>query len=276
MRSKMADLQWYYPKTIDEAFDILAQDRAIIHGGGTFILKGAIDRAKSIIDLQNLPLKYFTIAKDSLEIGASNTFAEIIDSLADIYPDHILVQSLTSAASTPLRNRITVGGSVCAFPSWSDILGPLIALDSDVELATISGKKTANIIDYVKTRELHRGAIILGVKIPDNSWKSFYFSAKRTNFDLSAFNITILWKNDGDIIDDIRIVTVGNTTRYIRLSDIEDKISGHLLDDIDINDAISNIDIKFANKNLGSGEYLRELFDVEIKNALKFISSRTD
>ena len=272
----MESLRWYYPESIDEALDLLSQKGTIIHGGGTFILKGAINSANTVIDLQKIPLKFFTITENSLEIGSLNTYSDIIENLSDLYPDHILVQSLTGAASTPLRNRITLGGSICAFPIWSDIIGPLIALDSDIELATKTGEKILDIVEYIKTPELRRNTIILGIKIHDNSWNSLYFSAKRTHFDLSAFNITVLWKNDDDIINDIRIVVVGNTTRYVRLSEIEDKIRGHSLDNVDIDDAISDIDMKFSDKNLGSGEYLQKLFAVEMKNALISIQKNID
>ena len=46
----------------------------------------------------------------------------------------MLAASLSQAASTPLRNRITLGGSLKDFPLWSNLYAPLIAIDAKVEI----------------------------------------------------------------------------------------------------------------------------------------------
>ena len=45
----------------------------------------------------------------------------------------MLVKALKNTATTPLRNRITVGKRLLS-PLWSNLMGPLLALDAEVEV----------------------------------------------------------------------------------------------------------------------------------------------
>ena len=93
-----------------------------------------MDRFRGLVDVGKLGLDYVRIQAGTVRLGAGTTYAGAVRGLAAFDTCHPLVQALGSAATTPLRNRITVGGSVASFPYWSDLMGPLLALEAEVEL----------------------------------------------------------------------------------------------------------------------------------------------
>ena len=96
-----------------------------------------------------------------VELGACTTFADAAAYLESLDGECILAKALGSAASTPLRNRITMGGSTALFPVWSDLVGPLIALGAEVEL-TGTNPGLFPVARYVDEKELnayHRPAV---------------------------------------------------------------------------------------------------------------------
>jgi len=263
-------IQWYYPQSIDDAVEIHSTKKSIYHAGGTFILMGKkFPEVEAIVDLWHLPLDYFDTVDDSLEIGAMNTYAAAVEKISAVNPEHILVKSLSAAASTPLRNRITLGGSSRAFPAWTDLVGPLIALDATVKLASPEGKTQIPATQYIENIASYRDHLVVGFSFPAGGWSSAYVRKTRTRVDFAAFNITVLARKSGDgTVDDIRIVVVGNSTKFARLTELEDKIRGTKISEVNLPQEIKSLDIKFGDKSLGSSEYIRDLFNVELERIL--------
>ena len=149
-------------------------------------------------------------------------------------------------------------------------MGPLIALDTEVSLI---GAHDGNfpIVDYIQKRELRKGTLITDVRFKSDKWMSYYYRATRTLFDYSAFNITILHKRLDNIIDDIRIVIVGNRKKFTRLNKIEDKLKNMDINNIDISDVLKSIDFEFSAKKLGSANYIKHLANIELERGLSRI-----
>ncbi len=269
----MDEIKWFYPESIDEATQIYASRKSIYHAGGTFILMSKkFPQVEAIVDLWHLPLDYFDLCEDTFEIGATNTYSAAVEKISAVKPDHILAKSLSAAASPPLRNRITIGGSLRAAPAWSDLIGPLVALDASVKLAKDGEKSQVPAEEYLANPAKYRNHLIVGIAVPANHWQSGYIRKTRTRVDFAAFNITALWqKNPDGTIKDIRIVAVGAVPKIARLRQLEDALRGVKPSDLNLAEKIQALDIKFADKPLGSGEYLKHLFAVELENLLRSI-----
>ncbi len=130
----MEKLNWYYPEDLSEAARLVSDGNKAPHSGGTALIRRGFRGIQGIVDLSRLPMGEIKIQPESIQIGAMCSYDDIIRSIQEVFPHHILVQSLMNSASTPLRNRITAGGSVAAFPAWSDFIGPLLLLNAEVEL----------------------------------------------------------------------------------------------------------------------------------------------
>ncbi len=290
-------LRWYYPQSLQEVPALLRKRGVAPHGGGTSLLRGSLSKLAGLIDLSALPLNVFEHDEREIRIGATMSYGDVVRHLRKIEPGHILVKSLSQAASTPLRNRITIGGSVSLFPLWSDLMGPLLALGARV--AVLGQEDSVHDIEhYIKNRKLRSGNLITEVRIPRARWISYYHRGIRTSFDYPAFSITILLavseraqkdmeraqKDSGGNQKDTggdpkdseregwdrrtRIAIVGNTEKYCRLSDLEEVLAGSSWQKVKSMGLRRYIDVKFAGKRLGSSDYISHLAAVALQRGL--------
>jgi len=267
----MKNLTWYYPTTLKEATALLAEPGIVPHGGGTGILRTGTDHLSGLIDLRYLPLFAFKQEDDTVEIGAGLTFSDVLRHEKMTDPDSILVQSLSRAAATPLRNRITVGGSIAMAPVWSDLLGPLIALEAKLVLAG-AHEGVIPVESYLQDRALQTGTLITGVRHKAGNWRAQYFRASATRFDYASFTITALAQVDErQIIEALRLVVVGNTQKYVRLAELEAHLTGHKVSDIDFARLGTGSDVAFSAKTIGSADYVRHCFQVELERTLEAV-----
>ncbi len=263
----MRDIQWYFPRSFDEVCKLLAIPGTIPHGGGTSILRGSVNKLKGLIDLSHLPLNYVRKKQRSLEIGSAQTFAEVCE---NIKPDHILAKSIGFAASTPLRNRITMGGSIALFPAWSDLMGPLLALDAEVSLIG-SESGIYPVLRYVTESKLRKGSLITAVRLRNDRWSSFYYRQTRTHFDYPAFTITILMKRFKNRIEEVRAVIVGCAGKFKRLSRIEEALKDERLDEVRVRELGNDINVQFAPKHGLSADYLQQIVGVQFERGLEVL-----
>jgi CO/xanthine dehydrogenase FAD-binding subunit len=264
----MKELEWFYPENLEEVPALLGLKGALPHGGGTGILKSGISRINGLIDLARLPLKYFRDKSGKIEIGACQTYAEVVKNIRNIDPDHILVKALCGSANTPLRNRITLGGSIALYPPWSDLMGPLIALEADVSLIG-KDNKNVNITDYVSNRDLVKGNLITGISFELKSRSSYYYRETRTKVDYPAFTVTVLINKTDDIVQDSRIVISGCTGRFKRLTEIEQYLNGKSAGEIDTSAALDKMNVGFPRKKNLDPEYLRYIAEVRVERGLE-------
>jgi len=260
----MKDVMWYFPETLEKASDLLQKEGVSLCGGGTLLLRSSMKNITGLVDLSRLSLNYFQADDHWIHIGSTQTFADVVENLMPVNPRSILISALSRAASTPLRNIITMGGSISAFPLWSDLMGPLMALEAEIIL---SGKQEIQvpISEYATNRDLRKGALIREIRFKNDAWDSFYFRATRTQFDFPSFTISILMKKTtGNLIDDVRIVIIGNKKKFIRLTDIENRLKNRRADDEDIAHVLENLDIEFSNKKMGKADTIQRLAGIEL------------
>ena len=255
----MPEIVWYYPERLDEIPELLQQEGVAPHGGGTGLIRNRrLSRLKGIIDLSRLPLTFAHKKGDTFELGAALTYAETAAQLTKWRPGHILAKALSAAASTPLRNRITLGGSIAFYPSWSDLLGPLIALEAELVLV---GREKGRfpILRYIQDRDLRQGNLITGIRFAADDRVCAYHRETRTAFDYPAFTLTILIRQNSGQIERIRIILSGVKGKYKRLDRLEELVRERGITGLDSKSIADRMDADFAAKRLGSGEYLKHL-----------------
>lgn len=264
-------VQWYFPETIDEAIALLEREKTIPHGGGTNLVKRGIGSLSGVMDLSGLPLKYLNMEKGGLEIGAIQTFASVADNLSNLYPGCILVTALGAAASSPLRNRITVGGSASLFPLWSDLIGPMAVLEGGI---CTEGKNRGvyNLPSWLTNHSIQQGTLITSLLFPDfTDWLSAYHRETRVGFDYPAFTVSVLVRKSGAHIERVRIAVSGCLNRVMRLTDLENTLNGADIADFYSLDIRKMATVRFGRKSAGSPEYLSEIAAVHTERCLKSI-----
>jgi CO/xanthine dehydrogenase FAD-binding subunit len=222
-----------------------------------------MNQVKGLIDLGRLGFETIRREKSRVSIGAAATYAAVARALSGWKPGHVLARSLGAAATTPLRNRITIGGSVALFPYWSDLMGPLLALEAEVQLVGAhQGWHPA--AEYVRRRELRQGSLITEVRWNEMDWKGAYYRWTRTRTDRPAFSLTVLAGDPVKPSGALRAVLVGCSGRYRRLTEVEEAMAGGGKPA----EAAAAAVIEIPGRMGAGGEYLSHCARVELERLL--------
>ena len=179
----MTTIEWQFPDTPETAADLMKKGYAP-HSGGTWLMKQK--PGKGWVDLSRIESLYrFTEVDGVIEAGAMLTFSSLAEKLS---AEHVLARALSAAASNTLRNRITLGGSLAAFPVWSDLAAPLVLLGAEVLLHG-AGAGSVAAADYLSDTSLRKSTLVTGIRFPSEAGSSGYFRHTRTTFDYPAFTI---------------------------------------------------------------------------------------
>ena len=264
----MAEIQWYFPNELEEVPEILAQEGVVPHSGGTGILWGGMTRIRALMDVSRLELKFYRIQNGTIDLGAALSYSETAAALAE--SGNLLSRSLCAAATEPLRNRISLGGSISMFPYWSDLMGPLLAYEAELSLmGENSGARALG--EYLQNRSLRQNTLITSIRLPDRSWQGAYYRHTRTHTDRPAFSITVLLRRSDKRIEEVRIVVVGCSGRYRRLSGVEKLLEGSEVPSDPselLEEAAEQLDIDFPARMGFSAEYLNACAAIELKRTL--------
>jgi len=132
---------YHRPKTLDEALTLLTQPNVIPLGGGTLLshskpFRSAQDKSDSVevVDLQSLSLDTVKRQGNNLEIGATVTLQQLLES------EHCpaaLKSALKLEAPLNLRNAATIAGTLVSCDGRSTLATVLLALDAKLEIKSI-------------------------------------------------------------------------------------------------------------------------------------------
>jgi len=124
---------YHRPKTLDEALTLLTQSNVIPLGGGTLLSHSTTDPVEAV-DLQALGLDAVNKSGNNLEIGATVTLQQLLES------EHCpatLKSALKLEAPLNLRNAATVAGTLVSCDGRSTFVSVLLALDAKLEIKSI-------------------------------------------------------------------------------------------------------------------------------------------
>lgn len=253
--------------------ELVERDNPLIHGGGTGIARAKVRSSSSVVDLSKMGWNKCERESGSIRLGSNCTFSQVVRELKELCPGHILVKALGASASTPLRNRITLGGSVAFFPLWSDLVGPLIALGASVDLVGPS-EGTYPVKEYVSNRALFKGSVIRSLVIPDESWDSWYYREVRVGFDYPGFTIAMLARKENGCLEDFRSVVVGTRDRFSILDGAMDGFKGTRCGEINVASLGDSLNLDFPDKKSGSGDYFKQVAAVWFERGLSDLLER--
>ena len=262
-------IEWYFPTKIKEAAKLIQKEGIILHGGGTKILEPQPRSSiKGLVDISTLGLNYIKTTGNTVHIGSAATFADVVTWSREKNKLAMLSASLSHAASTPLRNRITIGGSIKDFPMWSNLYAPLLALDATIDIvgkrsgvfsleeyATSALIKSKHLVREIRVREKRN--ILSGVKI---------FHVVR--FEYPIFTIAAACTMDKNVIRDARIFVTGVKKKLIRLVTAEKALRRESISDEVIDSAVDHVSLPFVPDYKFSASYKEKVAKVYLKDLL--------
>jgi len=125
---------YHRPKTLDEALALLSQPNRTPLGGGTLLSHSKADSIEAV-DLQSLSLDFVKKQGNALEIGATVTLQQLLES--EHCPE-AWKSALKLEAPLNIRNSATVAGTLVACDGRSTFAGLMLALDAKLEVKSIN------------------------------------------------------------------------------------------------------------------------------------------
>jgi CO/xanthine dehydrogenase FAD-binding subunit len=125
---------YHRPKTLDEALTLLTQPNRTPLGGGTLLSHTQSDSVEAV-DLQALSLDFVRKQGNTLEIGATVTLQQLLES--EHCPE-AWKPALKLEAPLNIRNSATVAGTLVACDGRSTLASVLLALDAKLEIKSIN------------------------------------------------------------------------------------------------------------------------------------------
>jgi CO/xanthine dehydrogenase FAD-binding subunit len=230
--------------------------------------------AGPIIDISRIAaLSEIAVAADEVSIGALATWTAIAE--ADLPPGFAALQAAArQVGGRQIQNRGTIGGNLCNASPAADGVPPLLALDAEVELQSLSGvrrmplsafiqgnRKTARRPDELLTR-------IVVPRPPAEDRSIFMKLGARSYLVISIASVAanISFGQDGCVVS-ARIALGACSAVPLRLRRVEQALEGRLVADVSIRllpaDDLSPIDDVRA-----SAAYRRRAAEVLVARAV--------
>jgi CO/xanthine dehydrogenase FAD-binding subunit len=163
---------YHRPKTLDEALTLLTQTNRIPLGGGTLLSHSAPDSVE-VVDLQALSLNSIKRNGSTLEIGATVTLQELLESE---HSPEALKTALRLEAPLNIRNAATVAGTLVSCDGRSTVAAALFALDSKLELRrSTEESQVFSMGDFLPLRPR---ALITSITMPLNAKLAFEYVSR--------------------------------------------------------------------------------------------------
>jgi carbon-monoxide dehydrogenase medium subunit len=200
--------------SIDHAIallDRLGPEARLVAGGHSLLpmMKLRLARPEHLIDINDLQLSYVRVEGGEIRIGAMTRHRELLESAVAIEHYAMFAEAEQVIADPIVRNRGTVGGSLCQADPSEDMSAVMSALGATIVLQSKDGQRT------VPAREFHEGPyetatqpgeMLIEVRVPiRNRTGSAYEKVERRAGDWAIAAAGAFVSLDGDTVSDCGI-----------------------------------------------------------------------
>jgi xanthine dehydrogenase small subunit len=237
----MTELGFLRPRDLDEALAArAAHPDWMVLAGGTDLMVQAPHRAEpvGILDLWRLPaIGFVRVADDAIAIGAGTTWHDverhpaIRDKLAP------LAAAAREIGALQIQARATLGGNVATSSPVGDSLPVLLALDAELEVASVRGHRQVAYRAWCtgyRTTQLAADELIVCARIPvpgpatRTRWRKV---GTRRAQSISKVMGAAAIELDGETVVSARVALGAIADRPIRIAAVEAAVRGLRLAD---------------------------------------------
>ncbi|MFA6576926.1 MAG: xanthine dehydrogenase family protein subunit M [Nocardioides sp.] len=208
----------------------LGSEARLIAGGHSLLpmMKLRLANLEYVIDINDLhaELGYVRVGTDEVRIGAMTRHRELLESpeLAALFP--IFADAERVIADPVVRNRGTIGGSLCQADPSEDLTAVCTTLDATCVIRSSGGERVVSMSDFHRgpyETAVEHGQILTEVRIPVRpNGSSAYAKVERRAGDWAVTSVGAAVWMDGATISDARVglAAVGpNTTGIPAISE---------------------------------------------------------
>ena len=278
---KPAAFDYVAAETLEEAISVLGRagaDGKILAGGQSLVpmLNFRLVRPSIVIDINRIPnLAYVEAIGDVVKIGALSRHHTLETS--PVLKAHlpVLTAAMQHVANLAVRNRGTVGGSLCHADPAAEL--PMMAVLLDATIATRSprDRRVVEACDFFTgslTTDLAEDEIVTDVEFPvlpsGTGWAFEELARRAGDFALAAVGVTISAR-DGKA-NRVRIGMMGVGDTPLRAPEAEGLLAGSAIDAAAIEEAAAAMQAAIEpNSDLhASADYRRFLVGALARRAI--------
>jgi CO/xanthine dehydrogenase FAD-binding subunit len=232
----MSEAQYVRPRDLDEALHVRAEHPDwMVLAGGTDLMVNANHRPapSGIVDLWRLAgLGGITATTSSVTIGAGTTWLEVEHHPAIVERWRPLAAAAREIGALQIQARGTVGGNVGTSSPVGDSLPVLLALDAELELASVRGRRRVAYREYCtgyRKTLLAPDELIVAATIPAPSpstrttWRKV---GTRRAQSISKVMGAAAIELDGNLVKSARVALGAVADRPIRIAAVERAVIG--------------------------------------------------
>jgi CO/xanthine dehydrogenase FAD-binding subunit len=228
--------EYVRPRDLAEALDVRARHPDwMVLAGGTDLMVNANHRPVpvGIIDLWRLPgLGGITATADRVTIGAGATWLEVENDRAIIERWNPLVLAAREIGALQIQARGTLGGNVGNSSPVGDSLPVLLALDAELELASVRGRRRLPYREFCtgyRKTALAADELIVSATLPAanaNTKLTWRKVGTRRAQSISKVMGAAAIELDGGVVKAARVALGAVADRPIRVAAVEDAVRG--------------------------------------------------
>lgn len=254
------DFEYHKPSSIEEAtslFQSLDQQgkEPLYYSGGTEVITlGRVKRVQTgaVIDIKGIP-DCLELKKENsqLILGAAQTLTKIRE--AQYFP--FLSKGIVEIADHTARNKITLGGNMCANIIYRETILPLLLTDSQVRIAGAGGVKQVPIGEvFDQVMKLQRGELLVQIITEEQDINLPFLSVKKRKLWDVGYPLTTVaaLKKDGRI----RFAFSGLCSYPFHNKNMDESLNNQQLpEEARIEEAMKHIPSPVMNDVHGSADY---------------------
>jgi CO/xanthine dehydrogenase FAD-binding subunit len=222
------------PLNLDETLRLAAEPEARILAGGTDIFPAAREGLLQglFIDVTRLDaLRGVSIADGEIRIGAATTWSDLVR--AELPPAFDALKiAAREIGAVQIQNRATIAGNLCNASPAADGVPPLLALDADVELASLRGVRRMPLAAFLTGNRrtlLARDEVMTAIVAPmpaTTARSTFLKLGARRYLVISIAMVAVLLDISDDKIDAAAVAVGACSAVAQRLPAIESRLIG--------------------------------------------------
>jgi CO/xanthine dehydrogenase FAD-binding subunit len=227
--------EYFLPESLEEALALVNEHgpSLLVMAGGTLampLINEGVSMPEMVMGLRRAGLDTFEATNGSVHIGATATLTQML--AQDAVP--LLATAAGHVGGWAIRNMGTVGGNLFAPPPSGDFAVALLALDAEVQLASVGGERSLPLEDFYTgfmTTALEPGEIVTGISAVKPAGETAYLKYGRKADNTPAIVTVVAHLTfDGDTVADARIALNGVGSHPIRAKNAEATLIGKALD----------------------------------------------
>jgi carbon-monoxide dehydrogenase medium subunit len=221
--------------SVDHAIQLLEQhgsEARLVAGGHSLLpmMKLRLARPEYLIDINDLDLNYIQVEGNEIRIGAMTRHRDLLESVVANEHYRIFAEAERVIADPVVRNRGTIGGSMCQADPSEDMSAIMSALGASVVIRGSGGQRV------VPVRDFHDGPyqtavanaeMLTEVRVPIRaSTGSAYQKVERRAGDWAVAAVGTFVTLDGDTVTDCGIGLTALGVEHFCAPQAEDLLRG--------------------------------------------------